>query len=270
MHDVPQPSVRNYLLRALEPEAFDALRGHLEPMQVEHRFSLIRSMAEIEYVYFPESGLASVTTDGARYVVEVAMVGREGFVGVPVVLGPRSCSLDAIVQTPGTFLRIGTEALLAAMHRAPAIRELLLLYVQAYFVQTSYTAMTNARYCVEDRLARWILMCHDRSDSDELPVTHDYLAMMLGVRRPGVTVATHLLEGARMIRARRGRITVLDRAKLEGRVKESYGAPEAEYKRLLPLARPARITNGSTFAPAGFPQILLAALQDKAPIPGQA
>ena len=177
--------------------------------------------------------MASVTTSAGVHHMEVGVIGREGLVGVPVVLGAGSCPHDVFVQMPGSFSRIASREFRNALDASPTLRARCLLFVQSYLVQTSFTAMANARFSVEHRLARWILMCHDRGNDDEIHVTHDFLAMMLGCRRPGVTVATHLLEGERMIRARRGRITVLDREKLVALAGDSYGRPEAEYERLL-------------------------------------
>ncbi len=109
----------------------------------------------------------------------------------------------------------------------------MLRYAHLFQLQTAQTALSNGSYSLEERLARWMLMCHDRMDGDEFPITHEFLAFMLGVRRPGVTTTVHILEGAGMIKARRSRIQILDRAKLEEAAGESYGAAEAEYRRLI-------------------------------------
>lgn len=228
-----QSQVRNRLLRSLSPGDYDLLRDGLESCPVESGFSISKPFASIEHIYFPESGIASVTTRAGAHHMEVGVIGREGLVGLPVVLGADSCPHDIFVQMPGLFTRITTGEFRHALETSPTLRALCLLFVQTYLVQTSFTAMANARFSVEHRLARWLLMCHDRGEDDELSVTHDFLAMMLGCRRPGVTVATHLLEGEGMIRARRGRITVRDREKLIAVAGESYGCPEAEYERLL-------------------------------------
>ncbi len=233
MLQIVQAQLRNRLLRRLSPDDYALLRDGLECHAVASGQSLTKPFARIDHVYFPESGIASVTTNVGSHHMEVGVMGREGFVGLPVVLDAESWPHDVFVQMPGMFTRIAAAEFRHALELSPTLRGLCLRFVQAYLVQTSFTAMANARFSVEHRLARWLLMCHDRAESDELSVTHDFLAMMLGCRRPGVTVATHLLEGEGMIRAKRGRITVRDRDKLIALAGDSYGCPEAEYERLL-------------------------------------
>jgi len=130
------------------------------------------------------------------------------------------------VPVDATRLRIIAEG-------RPGLHRHLLRFVQAFTVQVAQTALSNGSYTLEERLARWLLMCHDRVDGDVLSTTHEFLSIMLGVRRPGVTEALHILEGAHVIRAERGLVTVLDRAKLEQVAGESYGVAEAEYARLM-------------------------------------
>lgn len=233
MLQIVQTQLRNRLLRSLSPDDYALLRDGLELRPVALGYSITKPFARVSHIYFPESGIASVTTSAAAHHMEVGVIGREGFTGLPVVLGAESCPHDVFVQMPGMFTRISTEEFRHALDISPTLRTLCLRFVQTFLVQISFTAMANARFSVEHRLARWILMCHDRGEDDELCVTHDFLAMMLGCRRPGVTVATHLLEGEGMIRARRGRITVRDREKLVALAGESYGRPEAEYERLF-------------------------------------
>uniref|UniRef100_UPI0035CA9236 Crp/Fnr family transcriptional regulator n=1 Tax=uncultured Methylobacterium sp. TaxID=157278 RepID=UPI0035CA9236 len=137
------------------------------------------------------------------------------------------------MQLAGEGLRITVDALCSAVGASPSLHRLLLRYVQTEIVQTRQTAYVNGSFNIEARLARWLLMCHDRVDGDDLLLKHDFLAMMLGVQRSGVTLALQNLEGAGRIRARRGRITVIDRERLEAMADGSYGAPEAEYGRLI-------------------------------------
>jgi hypothetical protein len=171
---------------------------------------------------------------GAEGHVEVGLAGWEGLSGaVPVLLGNDRIPHDNFMQVAGHGLRIGTEALCAAVEESPSLRTLLLRYVQTEFVQARQTAYVNATYTTELRLARWLLMCHDRVDGDDLPVKHEFLAVMLGVQRTGVTLALQVLEGAGRIRGRRGRITVTNRELLEQLAGDSYGAAEAEYARLI-------------------------------------
>jgi CRP-like cAMP-binding protein len=126
-----------------------------------------------------------------------------------------------------------SDELRAALEENEPLRRIALIYSQAQLVQLAFTALANGRYTIDERLARWLLMCHDRLDTDVLPVTHEFLALMLGIRRAGVTTALHILEGAGIVKASRGRIEVLKRDELRESAGESYGAPEAEYERLI-------------------------------------
>jgi CRP-like cAMP-binding protein len=228
-----QSSIRNQLLAGLPSEDFDALQAHLEPIQVDLRQVLIEPNQPIEHVYFPQTGYASVVTNLHSTAIEVGLIGREGMVGIPVVLGVRSAPFQYFVQHPGEVLRMATPHLEAVIDDRPSLHRVLLRYAQALNVQTSGTAFTNAEHTLETRLARWLLMCHDRVDGDEILITHEFMSMMLGVRRSGVTTATHILEGNGLIRAKRGVINILDRERLEEFADSAYGLPEAEYARIM-------------------------------------
>ena len=171
--------------------------------------------------------------------IEAGIFGRDGMSGTAIVLGSDRSPHETFVQIPGAALRIEADALRDAMGRSQPLRQALLLYVQVLLVQVAHTVLANGSGKIEERLARWILMSHDRLDGDEIALTHEFLSLMLGVRRAGtVTVATHLLEGQGLIRATRGLIRVTDRAGLEELADGSYGVPEAEYRRLIgPLGR---------------------------------
>jgi len=164
------------------------------------------------------------------------MIGREGMVGVPVALGIDRSPHTIMVETPGAALCIPAQGLRAVMPQSPAIREHFLRYAHVLMVQTAQTAFANASFTIEARLARRVLMTQDRLDQDDLPLTHEFLSMMLGVRRPGVTLAIQALEGNGLIRAKRGSITVLDRTKLEEVADDAYGLAEAEYARVMEKA----------------------------------
>jgi len=184
------------------------------------------------HVYFPEQGIVSITNaDGDQ--TELGVIGREGMVGAHVLLGSDRLPYRCFVQMAGTALRIPLSDMKAAMLARPALRDHLLLYIHPLMIQTTQTAFANARHSIETRLARWLLMCHDRVDGDDLALTHEFMSMMLGVRRAGVTVALHALEGEKAIFASRGRIAVRDRARLEEMAQECYGLAEAEYERVL-------------------------------------
>jgi CRP-like cAMP-binding protein len=225
--------VRNRLLAALAPDDRAALQPHLEPVKVELRQVLIEPGKPIEHVYFHETGYTSMTTSGGGAKIEVGIIGREGMVGVFVALGVRSVPFELFVQAAGEGFRMRSDALEAVLDARPTVRLLLMRYAHVMGVQTTGTAFANAEHTVEARLARWLLMCHDRLDGDDITITHDFMSMMLGVRRAGVTTATHVLEGNGLIRAKRGVITVLNREKLEELADNSYGLPEAEYERLI-------------------------------------
>jgi CRP-like cAMP-binding protein len=226
------------LLAGLPPEDFHALQAHLEPLEVDLKQVLIESNQPIEHVYFPETGYTSIiATVGSSSSIEVGLIGREGLVGVPVVLGVRSTPFQYFVQHAGEVLRMATPHLESVIDDRPSLHRVLLRYAQALSVQTSGTAFTNAEHTLETRLARWLLMCHDRVDGNDIPITHEFMSMMLGVRRSGVTTATHILEGNVLIRAKRGVITVLDRERLEEFADSAYGLPETEYARIMAEGR---------------------------------
>lgn len=225
---------RNTLLDLLSTADRARVFPHLERVALRQADILYEPGQPIEHVYFLEGGLSSelaVNSDGNT--IEVGCVGREGFTGVPALLDVERSAHRTIMEVGGLALRIATPDLTEAMDGSRSLRALLLRFVHVFMVQIAATALADGRYKVEQRLARWLLMAHDRLDGDELPLTHEFLAVMLGVRRPGVTNAIHILEGERLIRARRGRQIVLDRKRLEEAAGGSYGVPEAEYRRLI-------------------------------------
>ena len=155
--------------------------------------------------------------------------------GTPVLLGTDRTPHECFIQTPGASLRIRADGLRRAMATSASLHQHLLRFVQALTVQIGQTALSNGSHRIEERLARWLLMCHDRLDGDELSTTHEFLSLMLGVRRAGVTVALQALEDRGLIATKRGQVTVRDRAKLEAMAGDRYGVPEAEYTRLIEL-----------------------------------
>ncbi|SFV13119.1 cAMP-binding domain of CRP or a regulatory subunit of cAMP-dependent protein kinases [Methylobacterium sp. UNCCL125] len=216
---------------------FALLQPHLEPVSTELKQSLIRPHEPVRQLYFPEVGFGSVTASGSGGQVEVGLVGREGLVGaLPVLLGSDRMPHECFVQNAGEMLQIETVALCAAVSQSASLSKLLLRYIQVQFIQTAQTAFANATYTIDVRLARWLLMCQDRLDGDDLQITHEFLSIMLGVRRPSTTLAVQALEGHRLIRARRGKITILDREALAAVADDGYGLPEAEFARLIESA----------------------------------
>ncbi len=235
--DVTHPMssiIRNHILLALSRADLDLLQPHLAPVSLQVRDVLVEPNKPIEHVYFIEQGISSVVAiNPGDQRVEVSNIGREGMVGVPIIQHVDRTPHITFVQVAGSALRVSSDVLQRAMEASPTLRHLLLRYAYTSMLQTAHTALANGRYSVEQRLARWLVMSHDRVDSDDVALTHEFLALMLGVRRPGVTGALHVLEGNRMIKASRGQITVLDRQRLIQAAGGSYGVPEEEYTRLI-------------------------------------
>jgi CRP-like cAMP-binding protein len=187
----------------------------------------------ISHVYFIERGICSVLAQIGQTRFEVGMVGPEGMAGVPVLLGTDRTPHTLMVQAEGQALRVAYDVLRDVIRQNGAVAGTMLPYVHCFMTQTMQTAYANGDFTIEQRLARWLVMMHDRLDTDELPMTHEFLAMMLGNRRSGVTDAVHVLEGEGLIRATRGLIIVRDRHKLQQRAGAAYGVAEAEYNRLF-------------------------------------
>ena len=233
MAQLQQSFVRNRLLASLLPDDFALLRPYLDPVTFEKGEYLFRAEQTITHATFPEQGIASIVADTAEGRFEVGMVGSEGLVGVPIVLGVDRTPHTCLVQASGKAFRIEAGELQTAMDSSGTLRTLLLRFVHTFTVQVSQTAYANAGYSIEERLARWLLMTHDRLEHDDMPVTHEFMSIMLGSRRPGVTLAVQMLEGAGVIRATRGRISVRDRKKLEQIAGQSYGFAEREYSNVF-------------------------------------
>lgn len=188
----------------------------------------------IKSVYFPEQGIGSVVATSPKGTeTEIGFIGHEGMTGSALVMGDDRTLHRCYVQMAGEAISIGAAPFAAALASSPTLRIFLLRYVQCLHIQTGYTALVNARSKLEERLARWLLMCDDRTSGGRLAITHEFLSVMLGVRRPGVTVGLQFLEGKRLIKARRGEISIRDRDGLVMLANGSYGEPEAEYRRLI-------------------------------------
>lgn len=238
MRQAGQSNLQNRLLRALSPEDFALLAPRLEPLALPKGKVLIEPHEPIEHVTFIEAGIGSVvafTSENLR--VEIGIVGREGLIGPSVALGVERTPHQSFIQVEGHGHRVAAADLTRAMDESRSLHRLLLRYVQAFNVQVAASAASNGQSILGERLARWLLMCHDRIDGDEVAITHEFLALMLAVRRASVTDALHLLEGAGIIKARRGSIRILDREQLEETAGDSYGGPEAEYATLIPEGR---------------------------------
>jgi CRP-like cAMP-binding protein len=230
-------SMRNHLLSAMSPPDYGLLGDHLTKVEFLVRHVFEEANKPIEHVYFPEDGVVSIVAKSRHEQAEAAIVGREGMTGIPVVLGNDRWVNDTYVQVAGNGFQIAANDLRRALGKSATLRATLLAFTQSFVVQTAQTALANARGNVESRLARWLLMAHDRLDGNELDLTHEFLALMLGVRRAGVTTALQKLESDGLVVAKRGLIVVEDRAGLVRLADRLYGVAEAEYRRLIPGSR---------------------------------
>jgi CRP-like cAMP-binding protein len=218
----------------LSAEDFSRLAPHLELVELGKGEVLLQPQQVVEHAFFFESGIGSIVTISPEGLeAESGIFGRDGFAPVALAMGDDRSPFRTLVQVLGEGYRVRADVLREIMQGSPGLHALLLRYVEALSIQTSYTALSNAIHPVDERLARWLLMSHDRVDGEELPLTHEFLSLMLAVRRPSVTTALHVLEGNRFIVAERGVITIRNRTRLEEFASDSYGQPEAEYERLI-------------------------------------
>jgi CRP-like cAMP-binding protein len=224
----------NRLLALLREEDRKRLYLHLEPIVLEYRRLLYDASEPIEFVYFFESGVGSlVLTMANGQAAEVGTIGNEGFVGLPVLLGDDRGPTSVYVQVPGVGLRMKADAFREELERSGPMRATMLRYAHAFFNQVALSAACAALHSLEQRCCRWLLMTHDRMRSDEFLLTQEFLAMMLGVRRAGVSVAASGLQRDGLIRYKRGNVTMIDRPGLEQRSCECYGVSKREFDRLL-------------------------------------
>lgn len=235
-----QSTTMNGLLRALSSADFDLLAASFETVPLGRHDVLAEPGQPHKWVLFPESGLGSVVAISPEdHLSEVGMFGRDGLAGTPLLLGTDRSAQKVLIQSDGTGWRIAAAPFGAAIAASRTLHGALLRYVQTMITQSAHTALSNATHTVEERLARWLLMCHDRTDGDELGLTHEFLGTMLAVRRPTVTTALHILEGMDLIRNVRARVHIRDRAGLETLAADAYGIPEREYERLIGPLRKA-------------------------------
>jgi CRP-like cAMP-binding protein len=232
----------NLFLASLSAEDYESLRPHLQAVDLPSRKYLHEKDQPIDYIYFADSGMISLIIpleDGG--LVEAGIVGQEGAVGLTTLSGGITAPHSAMVQMPGKGLRISPAPMRDRMMQSPQLARQVLQSVQALSVQLSYTAVCNVRHTLPERLARWLLMAHDRAEGDELPLTHEFMGMMLGVRRSGVTIAANTLQRADAIGYGRGRVKIRDRHLLEEATCECYRAM-AEISRSLLNWPPPRST----------------------------
>ena len=230
---------RNRLLGTLPHVELAALQPHLELVHLDHHDTIFEPAHAIDAVYFPETAVVSLVNtfeDGGT--VEVGTAGCEGMVGLPVFLGEPASPVTVFTQIPGTASRMNAEAFVQLAAAPGALHTMMLRYTQAFLTQVAQTAACNAAHLVEQRCARWLLMTHDRVEGDDFPLTHEFLAFMLSVRRAGVTLAMRALQDADLVRYTRGRVAIVDRAGLEGASCECYGVVSAQFARLLGQVAP--------------------------------
>jgi CRP-like cAMP-binding protein len=225
----------NRLLASLSSQDLALLRPHLQPVTFAVGDFIARAGAQIDSICFLEQGIAGVLDsldDDRRYAV--ALVGAEGFIGWPLLMGSDRSPYDVTMRAErGRALRVPAEALLAAADQSATLRLALLRFVHVLMLQMGRTIVSSLAHAVDRRMARWILLYHDRVQKDEICMTHEEFRLMLGVRRSSVTEALHRLEGEQAIRSVRARVLVHDRAKLMILAGDTYGQPEEEYARLL-------------------------------------
>ena len=225
---------QNHLLAALPAEIFECISPHLELISMPLGEVLCESGGQLQHVYFPTTAIVSlhcVMENGAS--AEIAGVGNEGVLGISLFMGGNTTPSRATVQTAGYGYRLKARLMMEEFNRAGPMLRLMLRYTQALMTQISQTAVCNRHHSVEQQLCRWLLLTLDRLPSNELTMTQELIASMLGVRREGITEAAGHLQKARFIRYRRGHITVLDRSGLESRACECYNVVKKEFHRLL-------------------------------------
>lgn len=224
----------NRLLALLSSRDYAILRPHLERLPLEYRQSLYRADKPVEFVYFIETGVGSlVNTMANGQAAEVGTIGNEGIVGLPIVLGDVQAPTAVYVQVPGEGLRMKASLFKKELARSPTMQVVMLRYVHALFNQVAQSAACNHFHSLEQRCCRWLLMTRDRMDSDDFLLTQEFLAMMLGVQRPGVSIAAGGLQRAGLITYTRGNVSILDGAGLKKRSCECYGVSKREFDRLL-------------------------------------
>ena len=225
---------QNRLLASLTDETHDQIRPYLLPEVLDYKSPLCEANEPIEFVHFIETGVVSlVNTMLNGDTAEVGTIGNEGFVGIPILLGDKQAPTGAYMQVGGAGLKMKVNRFREAIQRNPLMLKALLHYAHTFFNQIAQTAACNTFHLLEQRCCRWLLMMQDRMPTSDLPLTQEFLAMMLGVRRAGVTDAANALKRAGLIKYTRGHVTILDRAGLEKRSCECYGVTKREFDQLI-------------------------------------
>ena len=231
---VPLVPRTNRILAALPPAEMELLQPHLEAVQLPFRFNLYDANRPVDHVYFVSRGVASMVSEmPGDMTVEIATVGPEGMVGMPIFLGADRMASRAFMQVPGEGLRMEADAFRAVIGRCPVLDRVLLRYTLALMTLLSQNAACNRAHAIEERCSRWLLMTQDRMHDASFALTQEFLAQMLGVRRPTVSIAAGILAKAGLITYVRGQITVLDRPGLEAASCDCYRIIAGEFEHLL-------------------------------------
>ncbi len=234
MSEKSDPPIHNKLLAALPGKEYKRLVPLLEPVSLEFKAVLSEPNAPFEHAYFPNGDVISlliVMEDGVAR--EVGLIGNEGMLGLAALAGAKTTPFRALVQLPGTGMRIKVKVLRDEFRRGGALQDLLLLYTQTFFTQVSLTAACGTTHNVDQRLCRWLLMTHDRAGAAEFEMTQEFMGVMLGVTRTFVSRTARALQRAGLIKYSRGKVQILDRKKLEASACSCYHIVEQEYRRLL-------------------------------------
>jgi len=224
----------NHLLASLSASDFGLLADKLEQINLPRRALLEDKAKDIKWVYFLDSGVASVIARASKgREIEVGLIGLEGMTGTAVVMGNHRSTNLTYIQVDGSGSRIGADDLRLALRSSISLQVCFLHFAQAFMIQIANTALANGKAKIEERLARWLLMVHDRTEGNELGLTHEFIATMLGVRRAGVTTTLQHLAKLGLIEVKRSHILVRRRAGLQNIADGIYGLPEREYQRLI-------------------------------------
>ncbi len=228
--------IENHILRSLPPSDYERISPHLQFVQLSHSEVLYESDQTIQSVYFPNLGIMSlIAQDIKGQSVEVGIVGFEGVVGLSTVLAVDTSPYQVIVQLPNSGFRMNVRAFRDEFKRAGALHDLVLRYTHSLLLHTSQLAVCNRLHSLSERLARWLLMSYDRCKCPDLPFTHEFLGLMLGVRRAGVTEAAIILQTEGYIKYRRGHITIIDKEGLEEHSCECYPLLKKEFDSVVGL-----------------------------------
>ncbi len=232
--DNPKDALKNYLLAALPADDFKRVESKLEPVSYKLGNVIYESGDKMDYVYFPTTAIISmlyIMENGAT--AEIGVIGNDGVLGMALFLGGDMTTSRAIIQSAGEAFRMKAKDVKAEFALGGVFQKLMLRYTQALTTQISQTAVCNRLHSIEQQLCRWLLLAHDRLNSDEIVMTHDLISNMLGVRREGITLAAQKLAAKKLIENHRGTITIIDRQGLEEAVCECYEVVNNEYNRLL-------------------------------------